>query len=71
MELLDNRLEVFRGEITVGKLGAPLGPNVYGSRGSLGREGTDIRSCHQGSEVGYTPCLQGSPLHDWILVEVL
>ena len=70
LELLDSRLEAFRTEIAARKLGAPMRPNVYGSLGSLGREDPVVSSHHQGSDVGYAPFLQESPLHDWIAVEV-
>ena len=70
LELLDSRLKDFRVEIATGQLGAPLGPSVYRSLGSVGREYPVISSCSQGSEVGYAPCLQESPFQEWIDVEV-
>lgn len=70
LELLDGRLGGFRADFLIGQLRAHLEPNACGALESFRKEDPIGSSCYLRLEVDYAPCIQGSRLHDWIIMRV-
>lgn len=74
VELLDEHLGDFRPKIAVGHWGVlTLSHQEFKACGApkfFGEEDVIDSSCFEGSKVGFSSCLRGDRLCDWIFIEV-